>query len=198
MRKNFCILLFVLLLNSCNSTGIAELNNTNINIFISMKDYLIEYKDMIEWVARNSDMCYRIKYKHEEEAVERRNEYVDTFFSNINFIGAFYIEHYKLFYIKNLQKPKYVSEQLYKKDIARNKLLERLGTKEKALTLVFFQECEDSVLWGWRLKDCGFVYSPDINLSTLTDEELSILGLACARKTEFNNWFFYGFLGTLL
>ena len=198
MKKALYILVCILLLISCGMTDRAELNDENIGVFVTMKDYIVANSDSIKWIVRDVNGQYRITYTRENADAAAKNENADVFFSTIHCIGAVYADRYKLFYTKNLHKHRYVSDELYQKDVYRNELLKRFDAKQMVVNFVFFQECSPDLFGRRLLTDCGFVYSPDIDLSDLTREELSVFGIAGVKATGFADWYFYGLRGSLL
>ena len=49
----------------------------------------------------------------------------------------------------------------------------------------------------WRYFDTGYVYSPDVDLSALSEENLRSLGYLGVNKTKHPHWYSYGLAGTL-
>ena len=58
-----------------------------------------------------------------------------------------------------------------------------------------FYEYEYIPILGNKEKGNAYVYSPDLDLSSLSSCELAVFGLANAHKTKFKNWFYTGPLG---
>lgn len=52
--------------------------------------------------------------------------------------------------------------------------------------------------WKWHSCDFGLVYFPDIDLSSLTSKQLEAFGFASVSKKNYEGWYGYGLLGSML
>lgn len=52
--------------------------------------------------------------------------------------------------------------------------------------------------WKWHACDFGLVYSPDIDLLSLTSKQLEAFGFASVSKKNYEGWYGYGLLGSML
>ena len=58
--------------------------------------------------------------------------------------------------------------------------------------------CSSGFEFGkWRYFDTGYVYSPDVDLSALSEENLRRLGYLGVNKMKHPHWYSYGLAGTL-
>lgn len=74
-------------------------------------------------------------------------------------------------------------------------LMEKLTNGNDKIEVIYFYEYSYIPTLGNTQKGNAYVYSPFLDLSSLSSSELAVFGLAKARRTKFKDWFYTGPLG---
>lgn len=168
---------------------------------------IYEYENFVTRFSldKNADVIFRdsenlsliLVSKFDGERLEADKAYT-SIFNNNKTLGRIFKYEIDLDSIEgNITDPqkKYMSESALERELGVGLLRERIGTDKKTISLICFQEYQNSFFLGFCLDGNEYVYSADLDLSSLTPEELRVFGFAYAQKTKFNNWFYIGPLG---
>lgn len=178
---------------SCKSN--ALLNNENILYFQNFVNELCQ-TGSIEIIGReldNHSFIYVRNYTGEELVVD---DFICQFMQHIPKLGIITKNSLNLdsfeYNINNSFIEKKSSSVL---KFEQGVQLLRQRCPKKIITLVSFREYSRSVLLGNFYEGNAYVYSPDLDLDSLTADELYVFGFNYATKTEFSDWFYTGPLG---
>ena len=195
MKKCFC--LFVLLVGflyiSCEKKSL--LNSKNISDFEILANNFLE-NNTIEIIGRDLDKYDMIFTKNKLGEISEVNEFIYSFFQLVPEIGCISKSVVNLnFYSEYLEKSftDKKASSVFKFENGLKLLLQR--DLKNDLKIIIFQEYDKSFLLGNNYSGNAYVFSPELDLSLLLEDELYVLGFKYVSKTKFENWYYTAPLG---
>jgi hypothetical protein len=117
-------------------------------------------------------------------------DYLEFFNKHKDFDNVRYYARTISFHEISEKNRRHFSARLLERTKATNDFLIKLNKEQIAFRFVDFMERMGFMLLGDAVRIC---YSPDIDLSVLSQEELLIFGFKWLQKTAFDNWFEIGY-----
>lgn len=196
MKTNI-LFLCLLIFSACSQN--ALITDENISDFQNISNAILN-DDAIEMLIRDLGDVSKIYAKNQKgEMIPACDLYHDFFRNNskICFIYKDYEDSKKLnAMLKMTDSAYYVkSEGVKKMEHGAELLLEKLSRENDRISIICFSEYTYVPFLGNTQKGNRYVYSPDLDLSSLSSEELYFLGFTYAHETKFNNWFYTAPLG---
>lgn len=195
MKKSFCLffLLVGFLCISCEKKSL--LNSKNIFDFEMFANFFFQEK-AIEVVSRDLDNYDRIFVKNKSGKISEVRENVYTFFQLVPEIGCVSKTVVNLDFYSEYLRDSFAdrkSNSVLKFENGLKILLQR--DLKYDFSIIKFQKYNKSILFGNYYSGNAYVFSPELDLSILLEDELYVLGFKYVYKTEFENWYYTAPLG---
>lgn len=195
LKKIICITFILFIFSSCS--GSDFLTKENVSYFQNISDilYVDDTTLLICRDLKDTSKIFGRNFSREEIPVG--NVYYNFFKDNPKLSSVYkFSEDIKYIGEKSKKDSKcHISQEILEKERGARLLMKKIADKNAKIKVIFFYEYDYIPILGNREKGNAYVYSPDLDLSSLSSCELAVFGLANAHKTKFKNWFYTGPLG---
>ncbi len=194
--KKFIYTIFILFVfSSCS--GDDFLTDENISDFQNISDIL--YADdstlLVNRNLKDTSKIYGRNFSRKEIPVG--DVYYKFFQDNpkLSYVYKFSEDIKNIGEIGKKYSSPHISRGVLEKGRGARLLMEKIPDENAKIELIFFYKYGYIPIFGNTQEGNAYVYSPDLDLSSLSSCELAVFGLANAYKMKFENWFYTGPLG---